>query len=460
MRRGRDPHAALDAAAQRRACLRLDPGLARRRLLARLRALAFAALFLAARGARARMSAAELVALIVVGRWCSPISCRAAAPGALLDDRAGWIEIALFLAVLTALTPRAGRLHGARVPRRAVFLDRVSARSSAALPAARRRPGARAGLEGLRPLGAGLQRAVLASLLYADPAHAGLAPVEPARASTRAPGTSRSTRPSSFVTNTNWQYYGGETTMSYFSQMAGLAVQNFVSAGVGIAVLVALIRGARRALGQELGDFYVDLIRTLLYVLLPLSVVVGAVPGLPGRRPDAPATSTSRRSPGGDADRARAGRLAGGDQACSAPTAAASSTSTPRCRSRTRPGSRTSSRCCSILLIPAALTATYGRMVGNRRQGWAVYARDDRRCSSSRSRSSTSPSPDPTPAMQAAGDRPATTSRARSSASASARRRCWRPSRPPPPAARSTRAMESLSGIGGAVPMAQMRPAR
>src|SRR5512147_3044334 len=83
---------------------------------------------------------------------------------------------------------------------------------------------------------------------------------------------------SSFVTNTNWQYYGGETTLSYFSQMAGLAVQNFVSAAVGIAVVVALIRGiiARHGDGT-LGNFYKDITRITLYILVPLSVLATVV---------------------------------------------------------------------------------------------------------------------------------------------------------------------------------------
>jgi potassium-transporting ATPase potassium-binding subunit len=83
---------------------------------------------------------------------------------------------------------------------------------------------------------------------------------------------------SSFVTNTNWQFYGGESTLSYFSQMAGLAVQNFVSAATGIAVAIALIRGiiARRSSNPVLGNFWQDLIRASFYVLLPLSIV-GAI---------------------------------------------------------------------------------------------------------------------------------------------------------------------------------------
>ncbi len=78
----------------------------------------------------------------------------------------------------------------------------------------------------------------------------------------------------SFVTNTNWQYYGGEYTMSYLSQMAGLAVQNFVSAAVGMSVLAAVIRGFSRRTTSDLGNFWRDLYRSLVYILLPLSVVL------------------------------------------------------------------------------------------------------------------------------------------------------------------------------------------
>jgi K+-transporting ATPase ATPase A chain len=81
----------------------------------------------------------------------------------------------------------------------------------------------------------------------------------------------------SFITNTNWQFYGGEYTMSYLTQMAGLAVQNFVSAAVGMAVLVAVVRGIARRSSATLGNFWVDLYRSLVYILLPLAVVVAAL---------------------------------------------------------------------------------------------------------------------------------------------------------------------------------------
>ncbi|MCX6580713.1 MAG: potassium-transporting ATPase subunit KdpA [Candidatus Aminicenantes bacterium] len=78
----------------------------------------------------------------------------------------------------------------------------------------------------------------------------------------------------SFATNTNWQSYAGESTMSHFSQMVGLAFQNFISAAVGIAVAAALVRGIARQTAQTIGNFWVDLIRTILYILLPLSLIL------------------------------------------------------------------------------------------------------------------------------------------------------------------------------------------
>ena len=79
---------------------------------------------------------------------------------------------------------------------------------------------------------------------------------------------------SSFVTNTNWQSYSGEVTLSYLTQFLGLTVQNFVSAAVGIAVMFALIRGFSNTKKKELGNFWSDMVRINLYVLLPLSIIV------------------------------------------------------------------------------------------------------------------------------------------------------------------------------------------
>ena len=99
----------------------------------------------------------------------------------------------------------------------------------------------------------------------------------------------------SFVTNTNWQSYGGETTVSNFSQMAGLAVQNFLSAATGIAIALAVTRAFARSAGNTLGNFWVDMTRATLYVLLPLSIVLALVfiwLGLP-QTMDASVTATT-----------------------------------------------------------------------------------------------------------------------------------------------------------------------
>ena len=108
----------------------------------------------------------------------------------------------------------------------------------------------------------------------------------------------------SFVTNTNWQWYSGEVTMSHLTQMIGLTVQNFVSAAAGMAIVIALIRGITRTRTRNLGNFWVDLTRTIVRILLPLSLVFTVVLHVAGRGPE-PARqhgrdhhrSVDRRSP-------------------------------------------------------------------------------------------------------------------------------------------------------------------
>ena len=139
----------------------------------------------------------------------------------------------------------------------------------------------------------------------------------------------------SFVTNTNWQVYVPETAVSYLTQMLALARENFVSAGVGIAVAVAFIRGLTRRSGKELGNFWVDLTRSILYVLLPISIVgalvltsQGVVQNLNSPTKRSPSRASCRRSRRGPSPRRRSSRSW-------APTAAASTTPTPRTRTRT-----------------------------------------------------------------------------------------------------------------------------
>src|ERR1700722_16611050 len=101
-------------------------------------------------------------------------------------------------------------------------------------------------------------------------------PLNPQQLSDVTPALSWNTAVS-FVTNTNWQAYSGESTMSYLSQMGALAVQNFVSAAVGIAVAIALIRGLARKGSKTIGNFWVDLVRGTLYVLLPIAFLAAIV---------------------------------------------------------------------------------------------------------------------------------------------------------------------------------------
>ena len=191
----------------------------------------------------------------------------------------------------------------------------------------------------------------------------------------RARGTCRSTPPLRSCPTRAGSTTRGETTLSDFSQMAGITVASFTSCATGMAVAAAVIRGLGRRGTDRLGNFWVDLTRSLLYVLLPIcrarrdparrdrgTADARALPERP--RPDRALAD----------DRHRPGRLAGGDQAACPATAAGSSTPTPRTPSRTPPAISNFVEILLMLLIPAAFTATFGRMIGRPRQGWALYA--------------------------------------------------------------------------------------
>ena len=196
----------------------------------------------------------------------------------------------------------------------------------------------------------------------------------------------------SFVSNTNWQGYGGESTMSYLTQMLALTVQNFVSAATGIAVLAAFIRGLVRRQAATVGNFWVDLTRSTLYVLLPLSIVLalalvsqGVVQNLqpavevplvqatevvtPAREgePEKREQVTTQQLPQGPAASQVAIKQLGtnGGGYFNVNSAHPYENPTPLANFL---------EVLAILLIPAALCFTFGRMVEDPRQGWAVYA--------------------------------------------------------------------------------------
>ncbi len=239
-------------------------------------------------------------------------------------------------------------------------------------------------------------------VVYAMQRLQGLLPLNPQAFGAVSPDSSFNTA-ISFMTNTNWQGYGGETTMSYLTQMFGLAVQNFLSAAAGMAVLVALIRGFARHTMETIGNFWVDMIRSTLYILLPLSIVLAlvlvsqgvvqnfsayqtvptveatiydnpkidsagnAVKDAAGNPVTEKATTKEQTLPMGPAASQIAIKQLGtnGGGFFNVNSAHPYENPTPFSNFMTM---------LAILLIPGALCYTFGMMVGDRRQGWAIFA--------------------------------------------------------------------------------------
>ena len=178
----------------------------------------------------------------------------------------------------------------------------------------------------------------------------------------------------SFVTNTNWQNYAGESTMSHLTQMSGLAVQNFVSAAVGIAVAIALVRGITRRRSETIGNFWADLTRAVTRILLPLAIVLalvlvarGAIQSLDGFTEARTLEGATQSIPGGPYASQEAIKELGtnGGGTLNANSAHPLSNPTPFTNLL---------EIFALLLIPFSLAYAYGRLVGNTKQGWAVFA--------------------------------------------------------------------------------------
>ena len=207
----------------------------------------------------------------------------------------------------------------------------------------------------------------------------------------------------SFATNTNWQGYGGETTMSYLTQMLALTVQNFVSAAAGMATLVALVRGFARRSAQTIGNFWVDLVRTTLYILLPLSVILALalvsqgvvqtfapyqkVAVVQPTQYDEPVSDASGKPVLDEKEQPQTKKATLTEQVI-AVGPAASQIAIKQLGTNGGGFFNVNSahpfenptplanflELLSILLIPAALCYTFGAMVGDTRQGWTVLA--------------------------------------------------------------------------------------
>jgi K+-transporting ATPase ATPase A chain len=207
----------------------------------------------------------------------------------------------------------------------------------------------------------------------------------------------------SFATNTNWQGYGGESTMSYLTQMVGLTVQNFVSAAAGMATLVAFVRGFRQRQVEDLGNFWVDLVRTTLYILLPLSLVLavvlvsqGVIQNFDAYRSVPLVQATTATTPVKDADGNPVLDDSGQPKTETSPVTeqlipmgpAASQIAIKQLGTNGGGFFNVNSahpyenptplanflEVLSILVISGALCYTFGQMVGDTRQGWAVLA--------------------------------------------------------------------------------------
>lgn len=209
--------------------------------------------------------------------------------------------------------------------------------------------------------------------LYALQRMQGVLPFNPQHFSSVPPDLAFNTA-SSFTTNTNWQSYSGESTMSYLTQMLGLTFQNFVSAAVGATAVVALIRGLIRRMSKTVGNFWVDLTRSVLWVLLPLSLILavlfvsqGVIQNFSPYITANNLENTKQIIAQGPVASQEAIKLLGvnGGGFFNANSAHPFENPTPFSNYL---------QMLAIFLIPAAFTFTFGRMVGDARQGWALFA--------------------------------------------------------------------------------------
>ncbi len=293
----------------------------------------------------------------------------------------GWLQLGLYLAVLLLLAKPLGGYMARVYQGEPAFLDRLLGPIERLIYRILRvSPDAEMGWK-TYALAMLLFNALGFLAVYAIQRLQGLLPLNPQQFGAVPPDLSFNTAVS-FVTNTNWQAYGGESTMSYLTQMAALTVQNFVSAATGMAVLVALIRGFGRHSTRTIGNFWVDLTRSTLYILLPLSVILalalvsqGVVQTLEPYHTTAllqavgpdPARVTTQSIPLGPAASQIAIKQLGtnGGGFFNVNSAYPFENPTPLSNFL---------EVLAILLIAGALCYTFGKMVKDTRQGWAILA--------------------------------------------------------------------------------------
>jgi potassium-transporting ATPase potassium-binding subunit len=219
-------------------------------------------------------------------------------------------------------------------------------------------------------------------LVYAIQRLQGVLPLNPQGLPAPSPDLAWNTAVS-FATNTNWQSYGGESTLSYFSQMVALAVQNFVCAASGMAVLVALIRGITRKTTETIGSFWVDLVRSTLYVLLPLSILLALVlvsQGVVQTFHSYETVSLLQATKDADGKAVTEQVIAVGPAASQIAikmlgTNGGGFFNANSAHPFESPNGLTNFlEMFGLLILPASLCFTFGKMVKDTRQGWAIFA--------------------------------------------------------------------------------------
>jgi potassium-transporting ATPase potassium-binding subunit len=315
----------------------------------------------------------------------------------------GWLQIALYLVVLIALAKPLGAYMADVYEDRPGWRKRIGSPVESGIYRL-------AGIDSLRDMRwteyalAMLWFNALGGLVvYALQRLQAWLPFNPQTMSAVSPDSAFNTA-TSFITNTNWQGYSGETTLSYLTQMLGLTVQNFVSAATGMAVLVALIRGFARKQADGIGNFWADLVRSMLYILLPLSLLVAVVLVSQGVVQTFDAYPTAhlveqplnydqpKNGPDGqplkDANGNTVTEHASTTEQTIAVGPAASQVAIKQLGTNGGGFFNVNSahpfenptplsnfvEMLAILLIPGALCYTFGRMIGDTRQGWALLA--------------------------------------------------------------------------------------
>ena len=317
-------------------------------------------------------------------------------------NTSGWLQLGLYVVVLLLLVKPLGTYMAAVYEGRAEWAQRIGGPLERLIYRG-------AGVDSTREMGwvqyalAMLWFNLLGALVvYAIQRTQQWLPLNPQAMAAVSPDSAFNTA-TSFITNTNWQGYGGESTMSYLTQMLALAVQNFVSAASGMAVLVALVRGFARKEASGVGNFWTDLVRTTVYILLPLSIVFAVVlvsQGVP-QTFDKYATATlvqpvtydnPKNGPDGQPLKDEKGNPVTEKATATEQTVqlgpVASQIAIKQLGTNGGGFFNVNSahpfenptplsnilEALAILLIPAALCYTFGKMIGDTRQGWALLA--------------------------------------------------------------------------------------